>query len=103
MGRDLQRLARYYQLPLKLPSVRNAYNNAHLIHLLLLLLQDFADVMFNKGSLKAQRLLVAVKSACPEKLEDVSRQLSLRVWSRVCTCVYMCMYVMCALHIFFVF
>ena len=39
--------------------------------------------MFNKGSLSAQRLLTAVGDRQPEKLEELSRQLWLRVWSRV--------------------
>lgn len=40
--------------------------------------------MFRKGSLRAQRLLVATETTCPEKLEDLSRQLWMMIWSRVC-------------------
>ena len=40
--------------------------------------------MFSKGSLRAQRFLVATQSVTPDKVEHVSRQLWMRVWSRVC-------------------
>ncbi len=41
-------------------------------------------MMFEKGTLRPQRFLTAVKHECPNKLEEMSRQLWLRVWSRVC-------------------
>ncbi|XP_064395176.1 glutathione S-transferase kappa 1-like isoform X2 [Halichondria panicea] len=62
MGADLKRISAYYDIPLNIPS-------------------DPAEVMFNKGSLSAQRLLTAVKIHCPEYLVPVSRQLWLRIWS----------------------
>ena len=55
--------------------------------------QNVPEVMFQKGSLSAQRFLTAVKTAFPEKLETLSRQLWLRVWSKVC--VDMCACIMC--------
>lgn len=63
MATDLNRLRKYYDVPLNFPK-------------------DPADTMFNKGSLSAQRLLTAVWDKEPEKLEELSRQLWLRVWSR---------------------
>lgn len=48
--------------------------------------QNFAEVMFRKGSLKAQRLLVATELTSPDKVEVLSRQLWLRIWGRVSSC-----------------
>ena len=49
--------------------------------------------MFKKGSQKAQQLLTAAKLTVPDRVEELSRQLWLRVWSRVgervCVCSYM--------------
>ena len=55
-------------------------------------LQNVAEVMFEKGSLKAQRLLIAAKLNTPDVVEELSRQLWLRIWSRVsvCECVCVC-------------
>lgn len=39
--------------------------------------------MFQNGSLKAQRLLTAAKLTRPDHVEELSRQLWLRIWSRV--------------------
>ncbi len=47
-------------------------------------LQNPAELMFEIGSLKAQRFLTAVSMTHPTHVEDVSRQLWLRAWSRVC-------------------
>ena len=48
-----------------------------------LISQDIGEVMFRKGSLFPQRFLTAAKEECPNELEELSRQLWLRVWSRV--------------------
>jgi len=39
--------------------------------------------MVEKGSLRAQRFLTAINLHVPEHLEDVSRSLWTRVWSKV--------------------
>ena len=39
--------------------------------------------MFDPGTLKAQRFLTAVDMKHPKYLEEVSRQMWLRLWSRV--------------------
>ena len=84
METDIRRLSQYFQIPLKLPIVISEspsitwtllVNSLHL--------QNPAEVMFVKGSLKAQRLLIAAKMTIPEHLEELSRQLWLRIWSRV--------------------
>ena len=55
--------------------------------------------MIQKGSLNAQHFLTAVKMTCPEKLEHLSRQLWLRVYSKVCLSVCVCVCVcVCAVH-----
>lgn len=61
MTKDLYRLADYYRIEFKFPS-------------------DVFDVMLNKGSLKAQRLLTATKSNESDHVEELSRQLFRRVW-----------------------
>uniref|UniRef100_S4RZZ3 Glutathione S-transferase kappa n=2 Tax=Petromyzon marinus TaxID=7757 RepID=S4RZZ3_PETMA len=63
MAKDLERLRDYFQLPIALP--RNP-----------------AEAMFQKGSLAAQRFLTAVDMECPAQLEEASRQLWMRIWSR---------------------
>ncbi|XP_062505833.1 glutathione S-transferase kappa 1-like [Corticium candelabrum] len=63
MEKDLQRLKELYCVPLNLPS-------------------DPAEVMFNKGSLSAQRLLTATKMSYPNYVENLSRALWTRVWSK---------------------
>ena len=82
METDVRRLSQYFQIPLKSPTVISespsitlTFNSLHL--------QNPAEVMFVKGSLKAQRLLIAAKMTIPEHLEELSRQLWLRIWSRV--------------------
>ncbi|XP_041379788.1 glutathione S-transferase kappa 1-like [Gigantopelta aegis] len=42
-----------------------------------------AKTMFEKGSLQAQRFLTAAKQLCPDYLEGLSRQLWIRIWSKV--------------------
>ncbi|XP_076809028.1 glutathione S-transferase kappa 1-like [Clavelina lepadiformis] len=63
MRHDLERLCKYFDLPFNRPK------------------NEF-EVLFKKGSLSAQRLLTLVASKYPLKLEDLSRQLSIRVWSK---------------------
>jgi len=58
---DLVDLSNYFDIPFKRP------HNTH-------------EVMFQIGSLKAQRLLTAVAKNFPSKVEDISRTLFLRVW-----------------------
>ncbi|XP_077114874.1 glutathione S-transferase kappa 1-like [Ranitomeya variabilis] len=62
MFQDLERMAEFYQVPLRLPS-------------------DFFKVAIKKGSLSAMRFVTAVDMSHPEFLEEVSRQLWLRIWS----------------------
>ena len=38
------------------------------------------------GSLRAQRLLTAASQESPDKVEHISRELWMRVWSRVSSC-----------------
>ena len=45
--------------------------------------KNMEETLFVKGSLSAQRLLTAIKMKSPHHLESVSRQLWLRIWSRV--------------------
>lgn len=61
--KDIQRLQEFYGIPISPPS-------------------DPADTMFNKGSLSAMRLLTAVSKYHPEKVEQLSREFWMRVWSR---------------------
>ena len=63
MSNDLKRAAKYFQVPLCEPP-------------------DLAEVMFKKGSLKAQQLLTAASIHTPHALEDISRALWERIWSR---------------------
>eukprot|EP00731_Ephydatia_muelleri_P024807 Em0016g1078a len=63
IDKDLVRLGAYYSIPIRPPS-------------------NPEEVLFVKGSLPAQRLLTAIKLKSPQSLEDVSRQLWLRIWSR---------------------
>ncbi|XP_041378096.1 glutathione S-transferase kappa 1-like isoform X2 [Gigantopelta aegis] len=64
MVHDLQRLREYMQVPINQPK-------------------DVADVLFNKGSLQAQRFLTAVDMKYPQFTEALSRQLWIRIWSKV--------------------
>ena len=88
MGKDIARLSQYFQIPLKSPAVISKSLASPLRLMLILLmnsltLQNPAEVLFNKGSLKAQRMLTAAKLTIPEHVEELSRQLWLRIWSRV--------------------
>ncbi|XP_073541498.1 glutathione S-transferase kappa 1-like isoform X3 [Phyllobates terribilis] len=62
MTKDVKRLTEFYQVPLRQPS-------------------DFFEVVIKKGSLSAMRFLTVVQMSHPEFLEEVSRQLWLRIWS----------------------
>ncbi|GFO08345.1 histone-lysine N-methyltransferase SETMAR-like protein [Plakobranchus ocellatus] len=63
MSKDMHRLRKYFGVPLNIPS-------------------DPPKVMFEKGSLNAQRFLTAIDMTMPDKVENVSRELWLRIWSR---------------------
>ncbi|XP_069836378.1 glutathione S-transferase kappa 1 isoform X2 [Dendropsophus ebraccatus] len=62
MTKDLERLAEFYQVPLRQPS-------------------DFFHVVIKKGSLSAMRFVTAVQMSHPEYLEEVCRELWVRIWS----------------------
>ncbi|XP_024123661.1 glutathione S-transferase kappa 1 [Oryzias melastigma] len=65
MGKDLSRLAEYFDVPLKPPS-------------------DPFEVMFEKGSMSAMRLVTAVQereTGGDKQVEQVSRELWRRIWS----------------------
>ncbi|GMT13123.1 hypothetical protein PFISCL1PPCAC_4420, partial [Pristionchus fissidentatus] len=61
MTKDVNRLARYYNIPLKFR-------------------EDFLTVITTKSSLNANRLIAAVKLEQPEKAEAVARALFRRFW-----------------------
>lgn len=61
MIQDLKRLQKYFQVPLYVP-------------------ENIAEVMFNKGSLNAQRFITAVDMVIPEHTESISRSLWLRLY-----------------------
>jgi glutathione S-transferase kappa 1 len=63
MIHDLNRIRQFYQIPLKQPD-------------------NVADVLLNKGSLNAQRLLTAVQFTHPNLLEKITREIWTRIWSR---------------------
>ncbi|MEE6520093.1 hypothetical protein FKM82_017889 [Ascaphus truei] len=62
MVKDLERQAEFYQVPVRQPK-------------------DFFQVVIKKGSLSAMRFVTAVQMSHPEFLEQVSRELWLRIWS----------------------
>ncbi|XP_045144670.1 LOW QUALITY PROTEIN: glutathione S-transferase kappa 1 [Echinops telfairi] len=66
LASDLKNLREHYQVPISFPK-------------------DFLAVILEKGSLSAMRFLTAVHLECPEMLEKTSRELWMRVWSRVST------------------
>ncbi|XP_075414870.1 glutathione S-transferase kappa 1 isoform X1 [Tenrec ecaudatus] len=66
LATDLKNLREHYQVPISFPK-------------------DFFAVILEKGSLSAMRFLTAVHLECPEMLEKTSRELWMRVWSRVST------------------
>ncbi len=46
-------------------------------------IKDVQSVFFEKGTMKPMRFLTAVAQKSPDKLEEMSRQLWMRIWSRV--------------------
>ncbi|XP_020626223.1 glutathione S-transferase kappa 1-like isoform X1 [Orbicella faveolata] len=63
MSKDIERLRDFYGIPLVPPA-------------------DPADVMFRKGSLSAMRLVTAATKYYPDKVEPLSREFWMRIWSR---------------------
>ncbi|XP_017366794.1 glutathione S-transferase kappa 1 isoform X2 [Cebus imitator] len=63
MANDIKVLRQHVQVPIQFPK-------------------DFFSVILEKGSLSAMRFLTAVNLEHPEVLENVSRELWMRVWSR---------------------
>ncbi|KAL9971349.1 hypothetical protein ACROYT_G023862 [Oculina patagonica] len=63
MAKDIQRLRDFYGIPIVEPS-------------------DFVNTMFKKGSLSAMRLITAASKYHPEKVEPLSREFWMRIWSR---------------------
>ncbi|XP_063416686.1 glutathione S-transferase kappa 1-like [Mytilus trossulus] len=63
IGKDLMRLAKHTQIPMKIPS-------------------NPEEVIFKKGSKSAMLFVTAVDIDYPEYTEELSRQFWMRVWSR---------------------
>ncbi|XP_015272753.1 PREDICTED: glutathione S-transferase kappa 1 [Gekko japonicus] len=63
MSKDMPRMAKYYQVPVRNPK-------------------DFLEAVIKKGSLPAMRFVSAVDIAQPQYLEPVSRELWMRIWCR---------------------
>ncbi|XP_065842733.1 glutathione S-transferase kappa 1-like [Oscarella lobularis] len=63
MHRDLQRCAKYFDVPLRTPK-------------------DIREVLITKGSTSAQRLLTAATMYMPKYTESLSRAVWTRVWSK---------------------
>ncbi|XP_035110426.1 glutathione S-transferase kappa 1 isoform X2 [Callithrix jacchus] len=63
MANDIKLLRQHVQVPIQFPK-------------------DFFFVVLEKGSLSAMRFLTAVNLEHPEMLENVSRELWMRIWSR---------------------
>ncbi|XP_032101066.1 glutathione S-transferase kappa 1 isoform X2 [Sapajus apella] len=63
MANDIKVLRQHVQVPIQFPK-------------------DFFSVILEKGSLSAMRFLTAVNLEHPEMLENVSRELWMRIWSR---------------------
>jgi len=61
MNQDLFRQSKYFGVPFRFPS-------------------NLQEVMFIKGTIKAQRLLTAVSKECPEFLESITREILSRIW-----------------------
>ncbi|XP_065918247.1 glutathione S-transferase kappa 1-like isoform X2 [Dysidea avara] len=63
VGYDIARLAKFYNIPLKPPS-------------------NPTETLMVKGTTQAQQLLTAANLELPDKVEAISRELWMRVWSR---------------------
>lgn len=63
LGKDLHRLRSFYSIPLNSPA-------------------NVQDVLLNKGSLSALRLLTSVQMTQSDLTERLSRELWMRIWSR---------------------
>ncbi|KAJ6658316.1 hypothetical protein lerEdw1_020588 [Lerista edwardsae] len=63
MTKDMMRMAKYYQVPLRIPK-------------------DFFDTVIRKGSLSPMRFVTAVDLTQPQFVEALSRELWMRIWSR---------------------
>ncbi|ESN95095.1 hypothetical protein HELRODRAFT_87059 [Helobdella robusta] len=63
MYQDLQRLSKFYEIPLKTPY-------------------DLKKVMIEQGTLRAQQLVTAVQLHQSDLVEAISRELWLRIWSK---------------------
>jgi len=63
MMKDLDRLAKHYQIPLNQIS-------------------DFVGSILKKGSLPSQRFITAIDMVHPDKTEALSREFWMRLWSR---------------------
>ncbi|KAL0618301.1 Glutathione S-transferase kappa 1 [Plecturocebus cupreus] len=63
MANDIKLLRQHLQIPIQFPK-------------------DFFSVVLEKGSLSAMRFLTAVDLEHPEMLENASRELWMRIWSR---------------------
>ncbi|XP_003929852.1 glutathione S-transferase kappa 1 [Saimiri boliviensis] len=63
MANDIKLLRQHVQVPIQFPK-------------------DFFSVVLEKGSLSAMRFLTAVNLEHPEMLQNVSRELWMRIWSR---------------------
>uniref|UniRef100_A0A8C9DD86 Glutathione S-transferase kappa 1 n=1 Tax=Prolemur simus TaxID=1328070 RepID=A0A8C9DD86_PROSS len=64
LRQDIKLLRQHFQIPIQFPK-------------------DFISVILEKGSMSAMRFLTALSLEHPEMLEKVSRELWMRVWSRV--------------------
>nr|QST14953.1 GSTkappa1 protein [Diaphanosoma celebensis] len=63
MKKDLERNAAYFHIPLKM-------------------MENPVETLAVKGTLRAQRFLTAISLHYPKHLEEVSRQLWMRIWAR---------------------
>jgi len=60
---DVARLSKYFDIPVKFPT-------------------NMQELIFQNGSMTAQRFLTAVELECPDKVESVTRALWTRAWGQ---------------------